>query len=36
MQEVQEHIEEERIKQSSKFGSFLNSFLADILLFSAA
>ena len=34
--EIQEHIDEERTKQSSKFGSFLNSFLADILLFSAA
>ena len=34
--ELQEHIDEERTKQSSKFGSFLNSFLADILLFSAA
>ena len=33
---MQEHIDEERTKQSSKFGSFLNSFLADILLFSAA
>ena len=33
--ELQEHIDEERTKQSSKFGSFLNSFLADILLFSA-
>ena len=34
--ELQEHIDEERTKQSFKFGSFLNSFLADILLFSAA
>ena len=34
--ELQEHIDEERTKQSSKFGSFLNSFLADICLFSAA
>ena len=34
--ELQEHIDEERSKQSSKFGSFLNSFLADTLLFSAA
>ena len=34
--ELQEHIDEERTKQSSKFGSFLNSFLADVLLFSAA
>ena len=34
--DLQEHIDEERTKQSSKFGSFLNSFLADILLFSAA
>ena len=34
--ELQEHIDEERTKKSSKFGSFLNSFLADILLFSAA
>ena len=33
--ELQEHIDEERTKQTSKFGSFLNSFLADILLFSA-
>ena len=36
MLQLQEHIDEERTKQSSKFGSFLNSFLADILLFSAA
>ena len=36
IQELQEHIDEERTKQSSKFGSFLNSFLADVLLFSAA
>ena len=34
--ELQEHIDEERTKQSSRFGSFLNSFLADVLLFSAA
>ena len=34
--DLQEHIDEERIKQSSKFGSYLNSFLADMLLFSAA
>ena len=34
--ELQKHIDEERTKQSSKFCSFLNSFLADILLFSAA
>ena len=34
--ELQEHIDEERTKQSSKFGSFLNSFLADVHLFSAA
>ena len=34
--ELQEQIDEERTKQSSKFGSFLNSFLADILLFSDA
>ena len=34
--ELQEHIDEERTKQSSKFGTFLNRFLADILLFSAA
>ena len=34
--ELQEHRDEERTKQSSKFGSFLNSFLADVLLFSAA
>ena len=34
--DLQEHIDEERAKQISKFGSFLNSFLADILLFSAA
>ena len=34
--ELQELINEERTKQSSKFGSFLNSFLADVLLFSAA
>ena len=34
--ELQEHIVEERTMQSSKFGSFLKSFLADILLFSAA
>ena len=27
--ELQEHIDEERTKQSSKFGSFLNTFLAD-------
>ena len=33
--ELQEHIDEGRTKQTSKFGSFLNSFLADILLFSA-
>ena len=33
---MQEQIDEERAKQSSKFGSFLNSFLADIPLFSAA
>ena len=33
IQELQEHIDEERSKQSFKFGSFLNSFLADILLF---
>ena len=33
---IQEHIDEERTKQSSRFGSFLNSFLGDILLFSAA
>ena len=33
--ELQEHIDEERTKQSSKFGSFLNSFLADVLLFLA-
>ena len=36
IQELQEHIDEERTKQSSKFGSFLNSFLTDVLLFSAA
>ena len=34
--ELQDHIDEQRTMQSSKFGSFLNSFLADILLFSAA
>ena len=34
--ELQEHIDEGRTKQSSKFGSSLNSFLADVLLFSAA
>ena len=34
--ELQEHIDEERTKQSSKFGSFLNNFLADVLLLSAA
>ena len=34
--QLQKHIDEERTKQSSKFGSFLNSFLVDILLFSAA
>ena len=33
IQELQEHIDEERSKLSSKFGSFLYSFLADILLF---
>ena len=33
---LQEHIDEETTKQSSKFGSLLNSFLADVLLFSAA
>ena len=33
---MQEHLDEERTKQSSKLGSFLNSFLADILLFSVA
>ena len=36
MLELQEHIDEERTKQSSKFGSFLNSFLEDVLLFSSA
>ena len=34
--DLQECIEEERIKQSSMFKSFLNSFLADVLLFVAA
>ena len=34
--ELQEHIDEERTNQSCKFGSFLNNFLTDILLFSAA
>ena len=34
--ELQEHIDEERTKQSSKFGPFLNSCLADVLVFSAA
>ena len=34
--ELQGHKDEERAKKSSKFGSFLNSFLAGILLFSAA
>ena len=33
---MQEHIDEERAKQSFKFGSFLNSFPADTHLFSAA
>ena len=36
IQGLQEHIDKERSKQSSKFKSFLNSFLADILLFVAA
>ena len=34
--DLQEGKNEERAKQSSKFGSFLKGFLADILLFSAA
>ena len=34
--DFQEHIDEERTKQRYKFGSFLNSFLVDVLLFSAA
>ena len=33
IQDLQECMEEERSKQSSKFKSFLNSFLADVLLF---
>ena len=33
--ELQGQREEERTKKDSKFGSFLNSFLVDILLFSA-
>ena len=36
IQDLQECMGEERSKQSSKFKSFLNSFLADVILFAAA